>query len=311
MPLDPQVKEYLDKMAGLNLPGFHTMPVAESRAMFQALRSMVGKPEPVAAVEKRTLAGPVPIPVRAYTPRDESPGPRPALLFYHGGGWVLGGLDTVDALCRKLANASGCVVISVAYRLAPEHKFPTPLDDCFEAARLVEADAGSFGVDPSRIAVGGDSAGGNLAASVALMARSRGGPKLAFQLLIYPIAEHDLDSPSYLANAEGYGLTRDIMAWYWTQYLGRPEDGLSPLASPLKAEDLSGLPPAFVMTAEYDVLRDEGDAYAARLAEAGVTVEHRCYPGQIHGFIQLAATFPETQRAIEDAARALREALAR
>ncbi len=311
MPLDPQVKDYLDRMAGLNLPSFHTMPVAESRSMFHALRSMVGKLEPVGFVENRTLPGSVPIPVRIYTPNDDASGPRPALLFYHGGGWVLGGLDTVDALCRRLANASGCVVISVAYRLAPEHKFPAPLDDCYEAAKLVEADASAFGVDPARIAVGGDSAGGNLAASVALMAWFLGGPKLAFQLLIYPITDHDLNSPSYLVNADGYGLSREMMAWYWDQYLAKPADGRSQLASPLKAEDLFGLPTAFVMTAEYDVLRDEGDAYAARLRESGVAVEHRCYEGQIHGFIQLGASFPTTQAAIGDAARALRDALGR
>ncbi len=311
MPLDPQVKDYLDKMAGLNLPSFHAMPVAESRAMFQTLRSMVGRPEPVGSVENRTLAGAVPIPVRVYTPIGEGDGPRPALLFYHGGGWVLGGLDTVDGLCRRLANGSGCVVVSVAYRLAPEHKFPAPLDDCFEAARLVEADAGSFGVDPARIAVGGDSAGGNLAASVALMALYLGGPRLAFQLLIYPITDYNLETPSYLANAERYGLTREMMAWYWAQYLEGPEDGRSQLASPLQAEDLFDLPPAFIMTAEYDVLRDEGDAYAARLAEAGVLVELRCYEGQVHGFIQLGANFKGTQAAIADACRALREALAR
>ena len=310
MPLDPQVKDYLDRMEGLKLPGFHTMPVAESRSMFHTLRSMVGKLEPIGSVENRTLPGTVPIPVRIYTPGDGETGRRPGLLFYHGGGWVLGGLDTVDALCRRLANASGCVVVSVAYRLAPEHKFPAPLDDCFEAARIVEAEAASFGIDPARIAVGGDSAGGNLAASVALMAWYLGGPKLAFQLLIYPITDHNLETPSYRANAEGYGLSREMMAWYWDQYLAKPEDGRSQLASPLQAEDLFGLPPAFVMTAEYDVLRDEGDAYAARLGDAGVTVEHRCYPGQIHGFIQLGSSFPATRAAIEDVGRALRDALA-
>ncbi len=309
MPLDPQVKDYLDKMAGLNLPSFHSMPLAEARGLFRMLRSMVGRPEPVGSVEDRTLAGPSPIAVRIYTPAGGGPGPRPALVFYHGGGWVVGGLDTVDGLCRKLCNLAGVVVVSASYRLAPEHKFPIPLEDAYEAGRRVAAEAGSIGVDPARIAVGGDSAGGNLAAGVALLARERGGFAPSFQLLIYPITDHRSDTPSYSGNAEGFGLNAGMMAWYWDQYLEKPEDGASPLASPLRAADLSGLPPASVLTAEYDVLRDEGDAYAARLREAGVAVEHRCYPGQIHGFIQLGPAFGVTRGAIEDVARSLRQAL--
>jgi len=308
MPLDPQVREYLDKMASLKLPSFHTMPPADSRRMFGAIRAMGGTPQPVGSVRDHRLGGS--IPARAYTPKVSEAGPRPALVFYHGGGWVLGNLETIDGLCRRLANASGCVVVSVDYRLSPEAKFPAALDDCHQATRAVAAEAGSFGVDPGRIAVGGDSAGGNLAAAVAIRARDRGDLALAFQLLIYPIADFAFDTPSYLENAEGFGLTREAMIWYWDQYLARPEDGASPLASPLRAADLAGLPPALVVTAEYDVLRDEGEAYAARLREAGVAVEVRRYPGQIHGFLQLADTFPSARDAVADAGRALRAALA-
>jgi len=307
MPLDPQVRQYLDKMASLNLPAFHAMPPAESRRLFGAIRAMGGSAQPVGAVRDHRLDGS--IQARSYRPRDAAAGPLPALVYYHGGGWVLGNLDTIDGLCRRLANASGCVVVSVDYRLSPEAKFPAALDDCHEAARAVASEPGSFGIDPARIAVGGDSAGGNLAAAVAIRARDRADLALAFQLLIYPIADFAFDTPSYLENAEGFGLTRDAMIWYWDQYLARADDGASPLASPLRAADLAGLPPALVVTAEYDVLRDEGEAYAARLRDAGVAVDLRRYPGQIHGFLQLADTFPSARDAIADSGRTLRAAL--
>ena len=308
MPLEPQVRQYLEKLDSLKLPGFHTMPPSESRRLFNAIRAMGGTPCPVGQVRDLRLGGV--IPARAYRPLEAGPGPLPALVYYHGGGWVLGNLETIDGLCRRLANASGCLVVSVDYRVAPEAKFPAPLDDCHDAARAVVAGAEGLGVDPGRVAVGGDSAGGNLAAAVAIRGRDRGDLALSFQLLVYPITDFGFETPSYLDNAEGYGLTRDAMIWYWDQYLARPEDGASPEASPLRAPDLSGLPPALVITAGYDVLRDEGEAYAARLREAGVAAELRCYPGQIHGFLQLADTFPSAREAIADAARALRAALA-
>lgn len=309
MPLDPQARAYLDKLAALKLPGFHQMPVAEARSVFRAMRAVAGRAEPVGAVADLFVPGPVPIPLRAYTPAEGRGGPRPALVYFHGGGWVLGDVGSVDGICRRLANASGCVVISVDYRLSPEHKFPGPLSDCFEAVWHVFDEPETFGVDRRRIAVGGDSAGGNLAAAVALKARDRGDLPLAFQLLIYPITDHAFDTPSYRENAEGFGLTREMMAWYWDRYLASPEDGRSPLASPLRAPDLSGLPPALVITAGFDVLRDEGEAYAARLREAGVPVALSRYGGMIHGFLQMADGFDRARAAVREAGDALRAAL--
>ena len=314
MTLDPQARTYLDKLESLKLPGFHTMPPDEARRLFRAMRGLAGKPDPVGAVEDRITPGSIPL--RVYRPLGPSlplgspPGPpSPCLVYFHGGGWVLGDIETVDNLCRRLANASGCVVVSVDYRLAPETRFPGPLDDCFEAVAFVREESESFRIDPRKVAVGGDSAGGNLAAAVALKARDLGGPAIAFQLLLYPITDFKFDTPSYLENAEGYGLSRDMMTWYWDQYLGRSEDGASPLASPLRAVDLAGLPPALVVTAGFDVLRDEGIAYANRLAEAGVAVDRKHYPGMIHGFLQMADSFDQGKLAIIEAGEAFRSAL--
>ena len=328
MTLDPQARVYLDKLDSLNLPGFHTMPPDEARKLFRAMRGLAGKPDPIGSVRDEVV--PDGIPIRIYRPLDASEGPLPALLYFHGGGWVLGDLETVDNLCRRLANASGCVVVSVDYRLSPEHKFPEPLLDCWMALAWLNLKAEEFGIDANRIAVGGDSAGGNLAAAVALKTRSVEADRtasnlsedlaegeipatsirpIAFQLLIYPITNHGFDTASYRENAEGYGLSRDMMGWYWNQYLARSEDGQDPLASPLLEPDLSRLPPALVITAGYDVLRDEGSAFAKRLQEAGVAVELRHFPGMIHGFLQMADSFDEGRLAIHAAGQALRRAL--
>lgn len=304
MPLDPQAKEFLDMLAATRFPGFESMPIPVARALFLTRRDLGGPPVPVDQVGDRLLPGN--IPARVYTPA--GPGPKPVLLYFHGGGWVLGGLDTVDAPCRRLANAAGCVVVSVDYRLAPEHKFPIPAEDCYTATRHVAENAAAFGADRDRIAVGGDSAGGNLAAAVTMMARDRGGPRLSFQLLIYPATDFAFDTPSYRAYAEGFGLTRKAARWYWSQYLPRPEDAANPLASPLRAQDLRNLPPARVITAEYDPLRDEGEAYAARLRAAGVRAEVRRFDGQIHGFFSMCGIMDQGKAAIDDAAAALREA---
>ncbi len=309
MPLDTQARALLDQMAAAGAPPFESLTPEQAREMIMQMRELAGPPEPVARVEDRvaaTAAGP--IPVRIYTP--EAAGPLPMLVYFHGGGWVIGNLETVDAPCRALANRAGCLIVSVDYRLAPEHKFPAAAEDCYAATRWAAEHAAELGGDPARIAVGGDSAGGNLAAVVALMARERGGPRLAYQLLIYPVTNYDFSTPSYQENAEGYLLTKNAMVWFWDHYLRQPSDGEHPYASPLRAADLRGLPPAFVITAEYDPLRDEGEAYADRLRQAGVPTELRRYDGMIHGFFQMAGVLDQGKQVIADAAAALRAAFA-
>ncbi len=284
MPLDPQIQAYLDQMAAMNMPPIHTMTPEQVRmgiAMQLAMESI--EQEQVARVENRTIPGPAgEIPVRIYTPQGN--GPFPALVFFHGGGWVICNLDTHDGICRSLANGAGCVVVSVDYRLAPEHKFPAAPEDCYAATQWVAENAAELNVDASHIAVGGDSAGGNLTAVVAQMARDRGGPHLVFQLLIYPATDFRMNTPSIEENATGYFLTKDDMIWFTNHYLNSEEDKTNPLASPLLARDLSGLPPALIITAQYDPLRDEGELYGQKLREAGVPVTVSRYEGVIHGF---------------------------
>jgi acetyl esterase len=222
---------------------------------------------------------------------------------------VIGDLDTGDSSMRALCNQAGAVIVSVDYRLAPEHPFPAPADDCFAATRWVADHAGDLSIDPLRVAVGGDSAGGNLAAATTLRCRDEGGPALAFQLLVYPVTDCTLTQPSHVENGEGYLLTHASMVWFVDHYLG-DADAKEPIASPLHADDLGGLPPALVFTAEFDPLRDEGEAYAARLREAGVRVDHVRVDGQIHGFWGLLGVFDDTAVAIDRAAAAMRAALA-
>ena len=284
MPLDPQIQAYLDQMAAMNMPPIHTMTPEQVRmgiAMQLAMESI--EQEQVARVENRTIPGPAgEIPVRIYTPQGN--GPFPALVFFHGGGWVICNLDTHDGICRSLANGAGCVVVSVDYRLAPEHKFPAAPEDCYAATQWVAKNAAELNVEASNIAIGGDSAGGNLTAVVAQMARDRGGPHLVFQLLIYPATDFRMNTPSIEENATGYFLTKDDMIWFTNHYLNSEEDKTNPLASPLLARDLSGLPPALIITAQYDPLRDEGELYGQKLREAGVPVTVSRYAGVIHGF---------------------------
>jgi acetyl esterase len=308
LPLHAQAQALLDQFAAAGLPDLTQLPPAAVRLAFEQM-SPAREPEPVARAEDRTLPGPAgEIPVRIYAP--ESRGPLPAIAYFHGGGFVLGGLDTHDGTCRALANASGAMVVSVDYRLAPEHRFPAAAEDCYAALRFLGERGAELGADPRRLAVAGDSAGGNLAAVAALCARERRGPVLRFQLLVYPVADHRFDTPSYRDNAEGYFLTAAMMRWFWGHYLERAEQGDDPLASPLRAKDLSGLPPALVVTAEYDPLRDEGEAYAARLREAGVPTELRRYAGQIHGFFSMFDLLDDGRTALDHAAGALRKALA-
>jgi acetyl esterase len=308
MPLDPQAKALLDQMAEAGAPPFETLSPEQAREMIVQMRDLAGEPESVAKVEDRTISSSNgTIPVRVYTP--EGTGPFPVLVYFHGGGWVIGSIDTIDAPCRSLANRSGCVVVSVEYRLAPEHKFPAGPEDCYAATRYVAQNAAEFNVDPQRLAIGGDSAGGNLAAAVALMARDRGGPPIAFQLLVYPVTNHSYDTASYQENADGYLLTKNGMVWFWDHYLKDAEDGHNQIASPLRALSLEGLPPASVITCEFDPLRDEGEAYAARLRESGVQVEAKRYDGLIHGAFQMGAVLTRGNEMLDDAAAQLRRAL--
>ncbi len=308
MPLDPQVKAVLAQIPPLGDEVMLALPPPVLRQAMAAMPGSSGPVEAVARVENRTLPGPAgEIPVRIYAP-SEARG-LPAMVYFHGGGFVIGGLDTHDGTCRSLANAIGCMVVSVDYRLAPEHKFPAGPEDCYAATRWVAEKGAEIGVDGARICVGGDSAGGNLAAVVALMARDRRGPALRHQLLIYPVANHDFATASYEENKQGYLLSREMMRWFWNHYLVRPEDGANPYASPLRAASLAGLAPAHVITAEFDPLRDEGEALAARLARDGVPTTRVRYDGMIHGFFSMSAMIDTAKRAIAEAAAAVRAKL--
>ncbi|WP_040699223.1 alpha/beta hydrolase [Nocardia vinacea] len=304
--LHPQVQAYLDRLVRADFGSVHTFTPEQAREGWRRQIALLGEPEPVADIENRTVAGIGGL--RIYTPDGE--GPFPALVFFHGGGFMLGDLDTHDGLCRGLANGAECVVVSVDYPLAPEHKFPAAPDACFAATQWVAEHAASIGVDATRIAVGGDSAGGNLAAVVAHMARDNGGPALTFQLLIYPDLDFRRTNFSITEYAGKYGnISRDAQHWFMDSYLNSSEEKLDPRVSPLLAPDLAGLPPALVVTAEYDALRDEGEAYGQRLEEAGVPVTVARYPGMIHEFVR--HPFDDSKRARLDAATALRKAFAR
>ena len=307
MPLDPQAQAVMDAVAALGLPPNHTISPQEARANGKA-RPRAPGPE-VAKVEDRSIPGPDgEVPVRIYTP--EGSGPFPALVWFHGGGWVVGDLDTADGAARHLTVGSGFVVVSVDYRLAPETKFPGPAEDCYSATQWVVHNAASINADAGKIAVGGDSAGGNLAAAVSLMARDRGGPSVGFQLLVYPVTDRDFSTPSYSHNGNDYQLTRDGMVWFWDHYLQNDADAANPYAAPMRAQDLTGLPPALVITAEYDPLRDEGEAYAHKLEAAGVATTCTRYDGMIHGFFGMAAAVDKGKQAIDQASSALRVTLA-
>ncbi len=235
-------------------------------------------------------------PVRIYTPKGK--GPFPLLFYFHDGGWDLGNLDVHDAVCHALTNAAGCITMSVDYRLAPGHKYPVAPEDCYEATCWAAENACSLNGDPTRIAVGGDSAGGNLAAVVTLMVRDWGGPKLAYQLMIYPITNYSFDTHSYQEIAKGYSLTKDDMVWFWDHYLPSEDDGKHPYASPLQAQDLSNLLPAMVITAEYDPLGDEGEQYVGRLREVGNQAAVMRYNGMIHGFFSMGAVIDQGKQTI-------------
>lgn len=312
MTLDPQAQKLLELMA--TQPTWYEVPLDEARYQrMLSITAMNGQPEPVAHVEDRHVPSTGgDIPVRLFVPEGERP--FPVLVFFHGGGWVLSNVDTHDPLCRKIANRARCIVVSVEYRLAPEHKFPAAVEDCYAATCWVAEQAKTFGGDPARIAVGGDSAGGNLAAVVTLLARDEHGPQLMYQLLIYPATDYftspESATASYHENGEGYFLTIEGMTRFWKHYLNSEDEGKDVRVAPLRAKDFSGLPPALVVTAEYDPLRDEGEMYAARLQEAGVPVIVKRYNGMIHGFFNMSALLDQGQKAIEEVSALLRKAFA-
>ena len=304
MPVDPQIQSLLDKGAGV--PATHTLPVAAARAQYEARIAIMAPPAPVADVAERGIEGPGgPLKLRVYTP--EGAGPFPLLVFFHGSGFVLCSLDTHDGMCRNLCAGSGHVVVSVDYRLAPEHRFPAATEDCLAATRWAAAHAAELGADPARVVVGGDSAGGNLAAVTALRLRDEGGPTPTGQLLLYPVTDwHTPGTPSYAENAEGYGLTRATMEWFWEHYLNDSSEAAHPHAAPLRASDLSRLPPAYIMTAEYDPLRDEAEEYGRRLRAAGVPADISRCAGMNHGFLFWVGVVDRAGGAMAEACRWLR-----
>jgi acetyl esterase len=308
MALDPQAQALLDQMQEAGAPPFEQMTVGEARQAAYAFIDLQGAPEDVASVGHRFVPGPVcDLPVRIYTPEGE--GPFPALVYFHGSGWVILNIEVADIAARALTNRTGCVVVAVNYQKAPEHKFPVPFDDAYAATTWLAEHASELGIDPGRIGVAGDSAGGNLAAAVCLKARDKQGPSLAYQLLIYPVTDYGWDKPSYLENAEGYLLQRETMRWFWGHYLASEAEGDNPLVSPLRAPDLSGLPPALIVTAEFDPLRDDGELYGQRLREAGVPVKISRYDGMIHGFFYMAGVLDQTKNLYDEIGTEVRAAL--
>jgi acetyl esterase len=309
----PAVKAFVDAMSAAfpDIGGAVTDP-EEARGIVSAQRAerWLDLPEiEMAVVRDRTIPGPAgSIPVREYRP-PAATAPLPVVVFFHGGGWVIGDLDSHDRLARRIAHDAGCVVVSVHYRRAPEDRYPASAEDAYAATSWVSEHAAELGADPDRLAVVGDSAGGNLAAVVPQMARDRGGPPIAFQLLVYPVIDHSFETDSYRDNGEGWMLTEKHMRWYWDQYLGPDGDGSDPYASPLRG-DLSGLPPAHVVTAELDPLRDEGDAYADALRAAGVDVTLQRADGLFHGFVSVAELLSDAEAPAREAIAALRDAFA-
>jgi acetyl esterase len=309
MPLDPQAQRVVDTIAALNLKPIKDSTPTEAREAMRTRTAGLGPVEDVPAVaDHRVPVEGGEITVRLYAPAGV--GPHPVLVFYHGGGWVIGDLYTHDGLCRSIVNAAGCAVASVDYRLAPEFKFPVAVEDSYTALKWVAANGPRLGLDSARLAVGGDSAGGNLAAVMALLARDRRGPRILLQVLVYPVTNHDFGAKSYVENATGYLLTTEDMRWFWRHYLSREEQGQEVTASPLRAKSLADLPPALVMTAGCDPLRDEGDAYAARLRDSGVPVTVTQYPGMFHGFMRMTRILDQARAGLDEVATALRKALA-
>ena len=305
MPLDPDVEILLSSMEqnGEGAGSIADVGVEQARQFIEVFGTIGGTVE-VARVEDHTVPGPGgDIPVRLYSPSADAV--LPVVVYLHGGGWCIGNIASHDGICRKLAAQSGLTVVSVDYRLAPEHRFPCAPEDCYAAVQWVPDHAGELRVDASRMALAGDSAGGNLTAVTALLARDRGGPAISFQLMMYPVIDATMSFPSFKENAEGKLLSARDMVFFYEQYAGDDVDPKDPMLSPLYAPSLSGLPPALVITAEYDPLRDEGEAYADALQQAGVEARSSRYDGMVHGFFGLEAVIPAAAPAMEEAAAAL------
>jgi len=309
--LHPQLVALLERAAQSPLPAYHEVPPAVARRFYRDTRAPL-TPDPPSVESLQLLLAPGkagPVPVRAYRPKGAAKDEvLPALVYFHGGGWVIGDLDTHDVVCRTLANGARCAVFSVEYRKAPEAPFPAAVDDCFSALSFVSGNSGSLKVSAKQIAVGGDSAGGNLATVMALMARDAGGPAIALQLLIYPATDQRLGHPSIDGNGEGYLLTKKTMQYFRGHYLPERSDWLDWRASPLLAKSLAKLPPAFLLTAGFDPLVDEGKEYAERMQKEGVKVEYKSYPDMVHGFITMGRVLDTANAALADCAAALKKA---
>ena len=314
MPLDPQVEALMAQMAEDPAPKLWEIPVADGRALYEGMAAVLELPDvAIGKTEDIAIPGPAgPIPARVYTPVAGGGSALPCLVYFHGGGFVIGGLQTHDVLCRSLANEAAVRVVSVDYRLAPEHRYPAAVEDCYAALEWVEGNAGVLGIDPNAVAVGGDSAGGNLAAAVCILARDRKGPSVVFQLLIYPVTDMAGSRiwGSREAFAEGYFLEKKTMDWFEAQYFGDDAAHRSePAASPLLAENLKNLPPAYIVTAGFDPLRDEGKAFAEALKAAGNAVDYVDYEGMIHGFFNMQGALDVSRAAVKEAGRKLAHAL--
>ena len=312
MPLDPQIEFVIGLVKKANAPEFWQLTPDQAREQYLLRVAKLSVKEPIFKTEDRRIPGPGShIPVRIYTPREARSGEKlPVLLWFHGGGFVIGSLDTHDSVCRMLANQADCIVVSADYRLAPEYKFPAAVEDCEAALKWLWLHAVEFGADPQAIAVGGDSAGANLATVVAILARDAGHPRVAFQLLIYPCVAPEPETPSHHKFAEGYVLSRNTITWFFKHYQRSRTDSSDFRFAPLAADDLTNLPPALVLVAGYDPLRDEGVDYAKRLIEAGNRVRLVNYEGMIHGFILMGGAVDAAKRAVAESAQALREAFA-
>jgi acetyl esterase len=311
--LHPDAQKVCDLIVASGRPPFETLSPPEARVAYAASRAVLQpEPEPVAEIVALEAAGPGgPIPLRLYRGHGAAKSsPQPALIYFHGGGWVIGDLDSHDQVCRALANATACIVVSVDYRLAPEHKFPAAAEDAISATQWIAANAARLGIDAKRLAVGGDSAGGNLAAVVALDARDRGGPRIALQILVYPATDMRMNWPSAERHAKQLPLTLAAMDWFIAHYLRSKADETDWRASPLRASNLKGLPPALIVTAGFDPLCDQGEAYAKALRAAGVAVEYEPFTGQIHGFLSMGRIVADSGRAIVLAAAALKRSFA-